>query len=192
MNLAYARKCAERLVERLTPHCSRIEIAGSIRRGKAECADIDLVVIPSLHEERDIFGTVVRRVNLAWKAVDEWATAEKWAVRQAGAEIVSFVARDVQVDIFWTEPDRWGTTLLCRTGSKEHNIWLCNRAVAAGGKWHPNTGLWLNHRRISDTEEAIYAALRLDFMPPEKREAHLLPHASLCRPGAGAALANTR
>jgi len=36
---AIARKVAEQLVAALAPHCERIEIAGSLRRGKAVCRD---------------------------------------------------------------------------------------------------------------------------------------------------------
>src|SRR5688572_28680494 len=44
--LARARAIAEKVVDALRDHCLRIEIAGSIRRGRPECGDVDLVCVP--------------------------------------------------------------------------------------------------------------------------------------------------
>lgn len=181
MNLPFATTCAERLVAWLTPHAERVAVAGSVRRRKAEPSDLDLVVIPRHVEDRDMFGAVTARRNATWLEIDRRATADKWEVLRAGSDLVSFRAKGVQVDIFWAAPETWGTVLLCRTGSKEHNIWLAQYAQAQGGKWHPGAGLYANHRRIAETEEAIYQALGLDPIPPERREAHLLPFAGLIR-----------
>src|SRR5690606_7931246 len=67
--LDVARRAAERLVTALAPACARIEIAslfpsviaGSIRRGKLQVGDIELVAIPSVVHavQRDLFGEVV-------------------------------------------------------------------------------------------------------------------------------------
>ena len=46
MTLAYAQQMAEALVELLAPACERIEIAGSVRRGKARPNDVEIVAIP--------------------------------------------------------------------------------------------------------------------------------------------------
>lgn len=165
----------------LTPHAERVAVAGSVRRRKAEPSDLDLVVIPRHVEDRDMFGAVAARRNSTWLEIDRRATADKWEILRAGADLVSFRAKAVQVDVFWSTPETWGTVLLCRTGSKEHNIWLAQYAQARGGKWHPGDGLYMAHRRISETEESIYRALGLDLIPPERREAHLLPYAGLIR-----------
>lgn len=179
MKLDRARRCADRLVEWLAPHCERVVIAGSVRRGKPEVADLDLVVIPKFEVERDIFGTEIASRNSTWREIDRRITEEKWRVDRAGAEIVTFHAADVQVDVFWASHENWGTVLMCRTGSKDHNIWLANWAMARGGKWHPNVGLYHQHRKTAQTEEAIYEALGLPFIAPERREIHLLPSGGL-------------
>ena len=46
MKLAQAENLARRVVETMAPYCERVEIAGSIRRGKAEPKDIEIVAIP--------------------------------------------------------------------------------------------------------------------------------------------------
>lgn len=181
MHLPFAQRCAERLVEWLSPNCERIAIAGSVRRRKADPSDIDLVAIPRRMEDRDMFGAVTSRRNAAWMAIDARASADQWTILRAGADMVSWTAKGVQVDIWWTEPHLWGTTLLCKTGSKEHNIWLAQYAISRGAKWHVSAGLYQANHRVSDTEEAIYQALGLEFIPPERREANLLPFAGLIR-----------
>jgi DNA polymerase/3'-5' exonuclease PolX len=46
MELSRAREIAKRVLVLLRPFCERAEIAGSIRRGKPEVGDIEIVVIP--------------------------------------------------------------------------------------------------------------------------------------------------
>ena len=46
MKLAEAQKLTEEILDILRPLCERVEIAGSIRRKKAEVHDVDIVLIP--------------------------------------------------------------------------------------------------------------------------------------------------
>lgn len=181
MTLAYAERCAAKLTEWLAPHAVKLVVAGSLRRRKETVGDLDLVCISSHSETLDMFGEVVARKNSTWEEIERRCKADGWRIERAGSEIVTFHAREVQVDVFWATESTWGSILVQRTGSKEHNIWLSQYAMAQGGKWLPNIGLYLGGRRYSESEEAIYRGLGVDPIPPEKREAHLLPFASLCR-----------
>lgn len=56
MEHSAALKIAEGLVCEFGPYCERVEIAGSIRRGKAEVGDIEIVAVPrftAMYTERD-------------------------------------------------------------------------------------------------------------------------------------------
>ena len=55
MNLAQAELIARALVAELEPYTERLEVAGSVRRAKAEVKDIELVAIPR-YEERESVG----------------------------------------------------------------------------------------------------------------------------------------
>ena len=55
--LAEAEEIASLVVEKLMPYCQRIEIAGSIRRRKAEIGDIEIVAEPKMI--RDLFDVPV-------------------------------------------------------------------------------------------------------------------------------------
>lgn len=87
----------------------------------------------------------------------------------------------VQVDMRVVPLDRWGAALMYFTGSKEHNVRLRERALSKGltlSEW----GLFPNdddkappHQRgvkpvAASTEEEVYAALGLAWIPPEVRE----------------------
>ena len=81
-------------------------------------------------------------------------------------------ASDLQVDLRVIPPESFGAATLYFTGSKAHNIALRQRAIDRG--WILNeyelaessTGTVIASR----TEEAIYEALGLEFVPPELRE----------------------
>ena len=47
MELERAQEMAEAVVWQLSPYCQRLVVAGSIRRGKPQVNDIDLVLIPT-------------------------------------------------------------------------------------------------------------------------------------------------
>ena len=56
MNLEQARQIGMEVVEALSPACDRVMIAGSVRRGKAQPKDIEIVYIAKTVKERaDLF-----------------------------------------------------------------------------------------------------------------------------------------
>jgi len=156
MELAQAQKIANEVVKRLSPYCKKIEIAGSIRRRKPFVNDIDLVLIPS----------------------DPWNLTHEIAglgqVRQAwGEKLKRILFNGVQVDIYYATEETWATLLLIRTGSMEHNIHLASLAKKKG--WHlaaNGDGLFneKGKRVAGDSEQSIFAALGLLYLPPERRE----------------------
>ncbi len=152
--LERAEKVAGEVVKRLSPHCKKIEVAGSIRRRKSWVQDIDLVLIPSdlwgLHREISGLGQV----------------------RMSGMKIMRVMVGDIQVDVYIADENTWATLLLIRTGSKESNIRLCTLARKRG--WHlaaSGDGLFDEQemRIAGDSEESIYQALGLRYQEPWER-----------------------
>ncbi|HUS37323.1 MAG TPA: hypothetical protein VM680_18395 [Verrucomicrobiae bacterium] len=162
--LQKAERWANQVADALRPYCHRLEIAGSIRRRKPFCGDIDIVVEPADLEQlraRIIDGKeVVQNGN------------QNIHVRLANdLEIQVFMARPASRDMFEEIPSNWGSLLLLRTGSKEHNIFLAQTARANMLEWKVYEGLFKDGKLIaSDSEEAIFKALYLDYVPPQKRE----------------------
>ena len=168
--LAQAQRIAARVVEQLLPYCTRIEIAGSIRRQRPEVKDIDLVM-----HVRDMPG-LISRINAKCRIAKQ---GEQYleAFMPDGTQLDIWFAHQpaaVQEDFFGCRPgrpDNFGCLLLSRTGSAWHNIALCQRAVRLGMHWNPHQGVYLNGACIaSATEEDIYRALGLEFIPPTLRE----------------------
>lgn len=160
MKHADALTIAQDLVEQLTPFCARIEIAGSLRRRKAEVGDIDLVLITQepfkfLAELMRVYGRKPEKI---------------------GPKIVTLSNyRGIQVDCYLTDERTWPTLLLIRTGSKEHNIALAKYARVRGLQLKANGDGLLNlttGKLLSvQTEADIFAALKLGYREPWEREA---------------------
>ncbi|MNK63809.1 DNA polymerase/3'-5' exonuclease PolX [compost metagenome] len=134
-----------------------LEPAGSIRRRRETVGDIDLLVA-SDDPERVL--RAVRDLPLTQEVV------------ASGSTKITFLTREqVQVDVRIVPRESWGAALLYFTGSKAHNIALRDRAIAQGWKLN-EYGLFdgRGKRLASETEEAVYAALGLEWIPPELRE----------------------
>ncbi|MCS7238544.1 MAG: DNA polymerase/3'-5' exonuclease PolX [Thermoguttaceae bacterium] len=135
----------------------QMEFAGSYRRGKETVGDLDLLVVADNPASvMDHFG----RFSGVEKILARGDT--KMSVRlQLG----------LQVDLRAVPEESFGAALQYFTGSKDHNIVLRGRAKDLGLKVN-EYGVFRGEKRIAGrTEEEVYAALGLAWIPPELREA---------------------
>jgi len=140
-------------VERAAP-------AGSLRRMRETVGDLDVLVATSSPAE--VAETVRGDTDLVAEVLADGDT--KLSVRTRGP--------GVQLDVRLVEPEAWGAALVYFTGSKAHNVRLRERAV--------RDGLTVNEYAVADretgqrragvTEEEVYAALGLAWVPPPMRE----------------------
>ncbi len=166
MPLARARALAEKIVAELAPHCDRIEIAGSIRRGRPDCGDIDLVCIPKAGRMSAITERCQRSGSLL-KHGSQYVVF----VLANGFQLDLWLAHNGGGDMFAPEPPNFGVLLLARTGSAMHNVWIAQTAQAAGLHFNPHKGILRGREVIASAEEAdIFTALGLDWIAPERRE----------------------
>jgi DNA polymerase (family 10) len=163
--LAKAEKFAWAIVKALDGLCQRVEIAGSIRRRRPQVNDIDLVV---LADRPDLVKDRFKKTCTTRTDGEEIASF----IHASGIQIDVFFARPAYSDLFFTIPSNFGSVLVCRTGSKEHNIYLVEHAKKMGLIWRTNAGVFdqEEHLLASDSEESIFVALQLPCIPPEKRE----------------------
>jgi DNA polymerase (family 10) len=153
MKLQQAETIAKNFLSEIKEFCERIEIDGSIRRKKPEVNDIDIVLIPKLREH---LVQKIRKVS---------------RVEVQGKKLIRTEYSGVQVDIYFATKETWGILLLVRTGSKEHNIKLCQHAINKGMKLSVSNGLMNGNEVIaSKTEEDIFQALGMDYTKPEDRD----------------------
>lgn len=130
--------------------------AGSLRRGKETVGDLDILSTDPGAIERFLAHPSVH---------DVLAHGETKASARFGSE-------GLQVDVRVVAPESFGAALQYFTGSKEHNVALRQRALKMGFTLN-EYGLFTleGERRVAGgTEEGIYEALGLAFIPPELRE----------------------
>jgi DNA polymerase (family X) len=158
--LAQAYPMASELVEVLRGHpaIEQVAFAGSLRRYRETIGDIDILAATSAPEE--VIGFFNKLHGIAKLKVE-------------GTTKVSVeTTRGMQMDLRVIEPDAWGAALQYFTGSQAHNVKVRERAVRMGFKLS-EYGLF----RVSDdvriasrTEEEVYEALGMRWVPPTMRE----------------------
>jgi DNA polymerase (family 10) len=175
-----AREHAERVSEliRQFPGIDTITPAGSLRRGRESVGDLDLLVTGPACEP-DVVAAAVEHVATL-------PLIDKLLAR--GQNKVSFNLRNgLQVDVRLLPRASYGAALQYFTGSKHHNVALRQRAIKRGLTLSEYALLRLEDNKIiaAETEQDIYNALDLDYIPPELREncgeleaaaKHTLPH----------------
>jgi DNA polymerase (family 10) len=130
---------------------------GSLRRGCDTCGDIDILAAGADQTIMDAFveHSLVERV-----------------LARGDTKSSVLLRGGVQVDLRLVPADSRGAALQYFTGSKAHNIALRDRAIGLGFKLN-EYGLFRiegDERVASATEEEIYEALGLAWVPPELRE----------------------
>jgi DNA polymerase (family X) len=143
-------------IEKVTP-------AGSLRRGRETVGDLDLLATgPACAAEKT--GAAVEYVS-AYPGIHDMIAK--------GENKVSFhVDQGLQVDVRLLPSDSYGAALQYFTGSKAHNVTLRQRALKMGYTLNEWALARLDNGATvaGKTEEDIYAALKMDWMPPEMRE----------------------
>jgi DNA polymerase/3'-5' exonuclease PolX len=184
MKVDEAYLLANRVMEYLRPACSKIEIAGSIRRRKPEVKDIELVAVPLFGTATDLLGELLP--NSPTKLddlIDQLVFAAKLDfdhdVKRNGAKykklVVDGPSGSISIDLFIAQEENFGNILAIRTGSWEFSKWFMTKRPYGGMPQHLRQFegfLWDDERRLScPTEEAFFAALHLPILNPKERNA---------------------
>jgi DNA polymerase (family 10) len=147
------------LVEHLTSRVPGVsfETVGSLRRGTETCGDIDIL---ALGASADVMAVFVG-YHLVERILGQGDTKSSVLLRGG-----------YQADLRLVAAESRGAALQYFTGSKSHNIALRDRALERGMRLN-EYGLFRaadEARLAGDTEESIYEALDLAWVPPELRE----------------------
>ncbi|MEK6660358.1 MAG: DNA polymerase/3'-5' exonuclease PolX, partial [candidate division NC10 bacterium] len=140
------------------PQVEKISMAGSLRRMRETVRDFDLLIT----------STKPAKVMEIFTSLPQ--VAEVLVHGETKATIRH--REGIQVDLRVVEPECFGAALQYFTGSKEHNIRVRELASRKGlkvseyGVFNEATG-----KRIAGaTEEEVYRAIGLPYIPPELRE----------------------
>jgi DNA polymerase (family 10) len=155
--LNVAMETATRMVEALRPVAGRVAYAGSLRRMRETIGDVDVLATADSDEQAARIMTAFK--DLAPEVIVSGPS--KTSVRTGDG---------LQVDLRVVKPEAWGAALQYFTGSQAHNVAVRQIAIANGLKLS-EYGLFRGEELLaSETEEDVYAALGLAWVPPEMRE----------------------
>jgi DNA polymerase/3'-5' exonuclease PolX len=199
--LREAEALADELLTLLRPACIRLEVAGSIRRRKPDCGDVELVAIPKLAYSDDLFGlrddvhpfneldalcAELRESGVLGERLDKngrraWGSAMKRATFKGFA-----------LDLFACTAEQWGVTFAIRTGGALFSHALVtprNQTVRDESGRAFGSGLcppWLHFRdwRVKRADEAgnpfptpeeedVFDLLGVEVVPPQERDAFM-------------------
>jgi DNA polymerase (family 10) len=142
-----------------TPGVEKVTAAGSLRRGRETIGDIDLLATgPGAAAALDRFVQHPRVSEVLGKGANKAS--------------VKFGLEGIQVDLRALPSESYGAALQYFTGSKEHNVSLRTRALRMGLSLN-EYGLFRIEGEVrvaGHTEEQIYEALGMPWIPPELRE----------------------
>lgn len=193
--LAEARALADEVVELLDAWTVRIAIAGSVRRGRGDVGDVELVCEPIVEvrvEARDLFSTTRVEEDLLHARCQQLLESGLFAHRpdknghpSFGRKAKRLLYRGVALDVFSAGERNWGVILLLRTGPQEFNTRLVLKESQGGwlprGLFFRDGHLWrlpppydaslVDQAVVVPTpEEAdVFRALGYAYVPPERR-----------------------
>jgi DNA polymerase (family 10) len=158
VSIALARPRVESLLDdlRRVPGVIEVAAAGSYRRCQETVGDIDILVTAD-------GGSPVMERFVSLEDVGQ--------VLAQGKTKSSIVLRSgLQVDLRQVEPASFGAALQYFTGSQAHNIAIRRIGRQRGLKINEYGVFTLDGKVAGDTEESVYGALDLLWVPPELRE----------------------
>lgn len=177
MKLEHAKIVAGRIVGALAQWCERIDIAGSIRRGRPHVGDIDIVLMAKPGAEASIRARLLQSCRKIVEGPQAMVVGMKVPAGMphplGELQVDVWFAHHVESELFGGPAcsHNYGTMLVCRTGSREHNIGLAMRARELGLKWDPHHGVKRGDRVIAAEEEShVFEALHMTTPSPEDRE----------------------
>src|SRR6476659_10308858 len=164
--LDVAEQQADKIIEHLRayPGVEKVTPAGSLRRGRENVGDLDIMVTGKAccydGARQDLIDHIIKLPGLM-------------EILARGDNKISFRLRaGMQVDVRLLPPDSFGAAMQYFTGSKAHNVALRQRALKMGYTLSEYGLVRVedNKRVAGKTEEEIYKKLGLKFIPPELRE----------------------
>ncbi|MFM7057208.1 MAG: DNA polymerase/3'-5' exonuclease PolX, partial [Planctomycetota bacterium] len=158
ISIAEARAAAEAIVDdlRQLPEVTACETAGSCRRRRETCGDLDVLA-------------VCRQSSIPMDRLAAHPLVDSVLQRGETKQRVR-LKTGVELDLRVVPAESFGAAMQYFTGSKEHNVEIRHRAKELGLKVN-EYGVFRGDEQIAGRTEAdVYAALGLPWIPPELRE----------------------
>lgn len=156
--ISIAATSANEIVEDLKQlkSVSQVSVAGSCRRRKETCGDLDVLAVSA--DSAEVMDRLAAH-PLVEKVLARGETKQRVRLRSR-----------IEMDLRVVPAESYGAAMQYFTGSKEHNIVIRKRAIERGLKVN-EYGVFRGEDYIAGrTEEDVYAAVGLPWIPPELRE----------------------
>lgn len=158
-----AKEIADKLILLLSPHCFRIEIAGSIRREKDIIGDVEIVAIPKPYQT-GLFQDGIAEVVNQWQKVKGELEYGKCKYTQR------ILPEGIKLDLFFAEEGNWGLILAIRTGSADYS----SKVLASGwvGRgYHGEGGYLTKNGKTYDVREEkdLFERIGVPYVEPKYR-----------------------
>lgn len=177
-----ALRVAKELCDLLRPDAERIIVAGSLRRGKSEVGDMEILYVPRFSVGRvdDLFNPPPS-YNEAETTINGWVNAGRLIQRTnahgsatwgAKNKLAIHVASGIPVDLFATTEENWWVSLVIRTGGKQTNLELTTGAQRMNRTLHAyGCGVeFSNGETIRATsEEHVFELCGVKYREPKER-----------------------
>lgn len=144
----------------LSPHCDRIEIAGSIRRKKPDVKDIEIVAIPKPFDT-GLFESGIATIVNRWQKVKGTLPC-KYTQR--------ILPEGIKLDLFFADPENWGLIFAIRTGSADYSHHVLATGCVKRGYKISGGYLFYDDKLIAlPEEEDLFKRIGVPLVRPEYR-----------------------
>ncbi len=156
-----AKAIAEELISVMKPYCKKLEIAGSVRRKKANVKDIEICLV-ALNNNKlfNTLGLYLLKNNKDFKYLKN------------GDKYKQFEHKGVNIDMFIGNENNWGLLFAIRTGSAVFSTKILSqwKRVSNGG-YSKDGYLHNGNNEVIFTPEEIdvFKLCKMDWVEPEFR-----------------------
>ena len=173
---------AKSLVKQLSPYCQGIEVAGSIRRCKAQVGDIELLCIPKVTRSQDMFGRVAASHDALDEALGDMTRDGGLLQKRLNKlgrpafgpsnKLLVHTPTGIPIDVFSVSEKNWGMAMVVRTGPKEFNVRMMARFLELGMRGHAYGGVTDRQgNEVNCPDEAtVFSLLGWKYLEPEERD----------------------
>lgn len=175
----FAENVADEIITKLQNHFVKYQICGSLRRMRDTVGDIDIVAIPKCAYEPgdETLSESISKIDPNGSNIVK-SLGKSGAGRFLDGDLVKrFHFQGILIDLYLADETTFGTLVLIRTGSKEHNIKLAmiarskNMKLFASGKGLCRVDSDDNITEIICTDEHEILTTLLNNIPkPKERD----------------------
>jgi hypothetical protein len=163
---AEVRPLADAMRARLSAYAERAEIGGSLRRGKADVKDIEIILLNPTADFYAYTGKLIEGGHAEQAVYSDGK--HRWGMKYRG-----LLVQGVKVEIFTADSDNWGYQFWLRTGPGDANQVMVTALKYRCGAFNVGDGyLWRGEHKLHVADEVtLFKLFGIPFLEPGARTA---------------------